>query len=85
MYATCIGLILKGYSDFERRKKELRTPNTDINVPDQFKKVEAAPVEFIPEEAVKPEVMDGRKRTIWDKVKDSIYEIFKEEDDTELR
>jgi hypothetical protein len=34
--------------------------------------------------AVSEKMMHGRK-SIWDKLKDSIYDIFKEEDDTELK
>ncbi|QGW29214.1 MULTISPECIES: cell division protein FtsA [Phnomibacter] len=88
MYATCIGLILKGYSDFERKKKEFVTSNAEfsIKVPEQFKAPEVTIVtdEFPEETPVPPATMEGRK-SIWDKLKDSIYDIFKEEDDTELK
>jgi cell division protein FtsA len=84
MYSTCIGLILKGNSDFERKRKEFVTANAEVIIPEQFKKpVEVALPE--PEVEVKPEVMEERKRSIWDKLKDSIYDIFKEEDDAELK
>jgi cell division protein FtsA len=85
MYSTCIGLILKGYSDFERRSKEFSTSNSEVTVPSGFKvQVEEMDVAPIPE-TVSTSVMDMRKRSIWDKLKDSIYEIFKEEDDVELK
>jgi cell division protein FtsA len=87
MYSTCIGLILKGYSDFERKKKEFITANNEVvAVPEQFRKPEVHMPEFIPEDLpVSEEKVEHRKRSIWDKLKDSIYEIFKEEDDTELK
>jgi cell division protein FtsA len=86
MYATCIGLILKGYSDFERKKKEFVTSNTEINIPAQFKMPEVVMVETeTSTEVVAPPVMEHRQRSIWDKLKDSIYDIFKEEDDAELK
>src|SRR5574343_193778 len=39
MYSTCIGLILKGYNDYERKKKEFVTSNAEVSikVPEQFK------------------------------------------------
>ncbi|MCU0394969.1 MAG: cell division protein FtsA [Chitinophagaceae bacterium] len=89
MYSTCIGLILKGYSDFERKKKEFVTSNAEvaIKVPEQFRVMEE-PVAVAPameEERPVSAVAVENRRSIWDKLKDSIYEIFKEEDDTELK
>jgi cell division protein FtsA len=86
MYSTCIGLILKGYSDFERKKKEFVTSNVEIQIPTQFKspQVTIVDTEQMDEPAVSEKMMHGRK-SIWDKLKDSIYDIFKEEDDTELK
>ncbi|MCU0333459.1 MAG: cell division protein FtsA [Chitinophagaceae bacterium] len=93
MYSTCIGLILKGYSDFERKKKEFVTSNTEmhISVPEQFMAPEAATAPVLEERpdadtAVIPVAIgEHRKRSIWDKLKDSVYDIFKEEDETELK
>lgn len=88
MYSTCIGLILKGYSDFERQRKDFVTNNTDVvGVPPDFIRP-LTEEESEKEEAVKevpPEKVAARKRSIWDKVKDSIYDIFKEEEDQELK
>jgi cell division protein FtsA len=86
MYSTCIGLILKGYSDFERKKKEFVTSNVEIQIPTQFKSPEVTMVdtEQMEQPVVSDKMMHGRK-SIWDKLKDSIYDIFKEEDDTELK
>lgn len=92
MYSTCIGLILKGYSDFERKKKEFVTSNVEmaVKVPEQFKAPEVVIVtpdieQPVAEAPVPRGPMEYRQRSIWDKLKDSIYEIFKEEDDTELK
>jgi len=86
MYSTCIGLILKGYSDFERKKKEFVTSNIEVQIPTQFKSPEVTMVDTdeMEQPAVSEKMMHGRK-SIWDKLKDSIYDIFKEEDDTELK
>jgi cell division protein FtsA len=88
MYSTCIGLILKGYSDYERQRKDFVTVNTDVvAVPKDFtrpltqdelqKEIE---IHQVPLATVKT-----RNRSIWDKMKDSIYDIFKEEEDQELK
>ena len=85
MYSTCIGLILKGYSDFERQRKDFITINSEVTVPEGFTRP-LTEEEVIREQKQEQEPR-GRKPkwSIWDKVKDSIYEIFKEEDDRELK
>ena len=86
MYSTCIGLILKGYSDFERRKKDFSTGNSVSPDPDKIRVPGPQPVEepkIITPPSPKIEI--PRKANIWDKLKDSIYEMFKEEDDTIIK
>ncbi len=92
MYSTCIGLILKGYNDFERNKKHFETTNEDVGIPKDLLKVDLSNVEGGTDTQVngqmqpKPEIQRGpRKPTIWEKFKDSIWEMFKEEDDTYLK
>ncbi|HSC53584.1 MAG TPA: cell division protein FtsA [Phnomibacter sp.] len=87
MYSTCIGLILKGYSDFEKKKKDFVTSNIEVTVPEILK---APVVTLVETDAAEKEVETaaiptGSRRSIWDKLKDSIYEVFKDEDDTELK
>lgn len=90
MYATCIGLILKGYSDYENQKKEFDTSFVRVTrVPEMLKKEE--PV-FAKETASfsEPLSVDVNKRkkglnSFWDKFKDSIIDLFKEEGDTEMK
>jgi cell division protein FtsA len=87
MYSTCIGLILKGYSDFERQRKDFVTTNQEVNVPENFTRPLTAD-EMEKEQELKqvpPSEVRKRKKSIWDKMKDSIYEIFREEDDHELK
>ncbi|RFM26200.1 cell division protein FtsA [Deminuibacter soli] len=87
MYSTCIGLILKGYSDYEHKRKEFENRFRRIDVPESLKKDEVAEV------AVKGPVaevtVDMRKRkginSFWDKFKDGIIDLFKEEGDHEIR
>lgn len=88
MYATCIGLILKGYSDFEHQRKEFDNRFRKVAVPDSLKKEEVAET-VATAGVVSAEVIDMRKRkglnSFWDKFKDGIIDLFKEEGDQEIR
>lgn len=88
MYATCIGLILKGYSDFEHQRKEFDNRFRKVSVPESLKK-EEVPETVATAAAASPEVIDMRKRkglnSFWDKFKDGIIDLFKEEGDQEIR
>ncbi|MDA3613664.1 cell division protein FtsA [Polluticaenibacter yanchengensis] len=90
MYSTCIGLIMKGYSDFEKRAKYFTPENTShIITPQEFKApVAQAELEVIEAvEKIAPlEAEKLRKRTsIWDKLKVSFMDIFKEEEEKDLK
>src|SRR5260370_16244470 len=39
-YSTCIGLILKGYSDYEHNRKEFEKEFRKVEVPDSRRKIE---------------------------------------------
>ena len=87
MYSTCIGLILKGYSDFERQRKNFVTINAEVNVPKDFTRpltdaelIKETVIQQVPSAEIRK-----RNKSIWDKMKDSIYEIFREEEDQELK
>ena len=87
MYSTCIGLILKGYNDYENKNRQL-----DQN----FIKVTASGIlqqEPIAEEAVAEEdasthqVKVKSRKTLkgfMDTFKNNLIEMFKEEEDTHL-
>ncbi|MDB5229606.1 MAG: cell division protein FtsA, partial [Chitinophagaceae bacterium] len=87
MYSTCIGLILKGYSDFEHKRKEFDHKFVRVAVPDSLKKEEV--LETVAAGDVLDESVDMRKRKglngFWDKFKDGIIDLFKEESDHEMR
>jgi cell division protein FtsA len=85
MYSTCIGLILKGYNDYERNLKQFTTSNLEVNMPDTFKAMatpQDEPIEMPVEEA-KP-VRTRKGFSIWQTVQQSLIELFKEED-TDLK
>ncbi len=85
MYSTCIGLILKGYNDYENKHKQMS--------PDFFKIETTAtevtqPAEETAEVAteVAPVKMKERKslKGFMDTFKNNLIEMFKEEEDTKL-
>ena len=90
MYATCIGLILKGYNDYEHHKKEFDDSFVRVtDVPKGLVKEEniAPQKEQMSEEPIAVDVVQRKKglNSFWDKFKDSIIDLFKEEGDREIR
>ncbi len=88
MYATCIGLILKGYNDYEHNKKEFEESYTRVpDVPQSLKKEEPAAQKEMAAEQQAIDVAMRRKglNSFWDKFKDSIIDLFKEEGDREMK
>ena len=90
-YSTCIGLILKGYSDYEHNRKDFEKGFRKVDVPENLKRAElqqqqqremAAP----DEELLQQERVRNRKgvKDFWGKFKDGIIDLFKEEEDHAL-
>ena len=83
-YSTCIGLILKGYSDYEHNRKEFEKEYRKVEVPENLRRAEPQ-AETVPEEAVQQErVRNRRGKDFWGKFKDGIIDLFKEEEDRAL-
>lgn len=89
-YSTCIGLILKGYSDYENQRKQFENQFRKFEVPDNLRtkttKVEAAVMEEDDDDDMQSEKVRNRKgiKDFWGKFKDGIIELFKEEEDHAL-
>jgi len=86
-YSTCIGLILKGYSDYEHNRKEFEQQYRKVEVPDNLKKAEAQTEQpGLSEEQLQQERVRNRKgvKDFWGKFKDGIIDLFKEEEDHAL-
>ncbi len=85
-YSTCIGLILKGYSDYEHNRKQFETEYKKIAVPDNLRKQEMVEETIATEEMVQQEKIRNRKgiKDFWGKFKDGIIDLFKEEEDHAL-
>jgi cell division protein FtsA len=85
-YSTCIGLILKGYSDYEHNRKQFEHTHLKMEVPPGLrKKAELVEVEE-PEEEIQKSRVKNRKgiKDFWGKFKDGIIDLFKEEEDHAL-
>jgi cell division protein FtsA len=86
-YSTCIGLILKGYSDYEHNRKQFEAAYKKVDVPENLRKAEAVVVDdTLAEEMVQQEKARSRKnrKDFWGKFKDGIIDLFKEEEDHAL-
>jgi cell division protein FtsA len=84
MYSTCLGLILKGYDDFEHNRKQFEVDFKKVAVPDSLKsELSGMPAE---EEAVSEQAMIQRRgmKDYWSKFKTSLIDLFKEEEDHAL-
>lgn len=85
-YSTCIGLILKGYDDYEHNRKQFEKEYRKVEVPDGLKRV-AGEDEFDEEEETVTMVKVKNRRGLsnfWGKFKDGIIDLFKEEEDKHL-
>jgi cell division protein FtsA len=86
-YSTCIGLILKGYDDYEHNRKDFEKGYRLVEVPGALRREKDIPVPQ-PEEAtgVSDSQMKHRRNLtgFWSKFKDRIIDLFKEEEDNRL-
>jgi cell division protein FtsA len=86
MYSTCLGLILKGYNDYENKRKQFEEEYRKINIP---KNLQQQCLDEIEEEEIVEErnhVVRPRKtlKSFLDSCKNGLIEMFKDEDDSEL-
>ncbi|MFI5188261.1 MAG: cell division protein FtsA [Chitinophagales bacterium] len=80
-YSTCIGLILKGYDDYEHNRKQFEKEYKKVDVPDGLRRSMNEEEELV-EVTVSTESIRKRKNLtgFWGKFKDGIIDLFKEED-----
>lgn len=85
-YSTCIGLILKGYDDYEHNRKQFEKGYKKVDVPETLKKAIEEEENKIEIEEVNTERVRQRKglNNFWGKFKDGIIDLFKEEEDKHL-
>ncbi len=84
MYSTCIGLILKGYNDYENKNKQMAPNFTRVEIAKAAEQLAAEETEMAIEETavkIKPrKTLQG----FMDKFKTNLIELFKEEEDTKF-
>lgn len=85
-YSTCIGLILKGYDDYEHNRKNFEKEYKKVDIPDGLKKAIAQEEEEIEVAEVSADKVKQRRglNNFWGKFKDGIIDLFKEEEDRHL-
>ncbi|MDE3235731.1 MAG: cell division protein FtsA [Bacteroidota bacterium] len=84
MYATCLGLILKGYNDYEHKYKEFAEKFRKVEVPRKLT-VEAEVSETVAPVETAVNVEERRKIKFWDKFKNNLIDLFKEEEDQVIK
>jgi cell division protein FtsA len=92
MYSTCLGLILKGYNDYERNNKTFPENFKKVEVPTSLKLDKNAVEEVIAKVVTTTETDAAGKHTVdpdkmkkrlgfWDRFKDNLIDIFAEDED----
>ncbi len=86
VYSTCLGLILKGESDYENKSKNFERSNVPKVDPKTILLQQEQTIDntgFAEPEAVKPVRIKQPKRPsqFWNKFKNNLIDIFKEEED----
>jgi cell division protein FtsA len=93
MYSTCIGLILKGYNDYDNNRKDFIEQFSKVEIPEALQKAEPAVPETLandalhaadPEPEFQKERIQKRQTRFWDSVKDKLIELFREDGDAHL-
>jgi len=86
MYSTCIGLILKGYNDYERNLKHFSSSNAEVIMPKEFTRPltnEEEQIKMEEQARLEQEMEEKRKRVkkpgIWDRMRASIIDLFRED------
>jgi cell division protein FtsA len=85
-YSTCIGLILKGYSDYEHNRKQFEQSLAKMDIPAALRNPSTVSQPEISEAMLQEERVRNRKgiKDFWGKFKDGIIDLFKEEEDHAL-
>src|SRR5688572_29639246 len=85
-YSTCIGLILKGYNDYENKNKQMSPGFVKVQMAEQQVEADVPEEKVLTEEELQTEKVKNRKgiKDFWGKFKDGIIELFKEEEDHAL-
>ncbi len=93
-YSTCLGLILKGYDDFEHDRKKFEKTFEPIRIPKELRSATGQESALVGDDELfeggKDLKLAGRRKReplrdgFWKKFKDGLIDIFKEEEDHQL-
>lgn len=85
-YSTCLGLILKGYDDYEHKRKQFDQSYFKIEVPQGLKNTtdDAPDVDTVTAPPLTTAASRRGMSSFWGKFKNSLIDIFKEEEDRHL-
>ena len=88
MYSTCIGLIIKGYNDYENKHRQIEVPFKNISALTEKADTALAENESDTEKPERTIHVEIKKRKtlkeVMDSWKDNLIDIFKEEPDGQL-
>jgi cell division protein FtsA len=84
MYSTCLGLILKGYNDYENKRKQFEMQFKKVNVPDALQQQPEETEEVIIDEKVAKAKQRKTLKGFMDSFKNGLIDMFKEEEDAKL-
>src|SRR6476659_478652 len=85
MYSTCLGLILKGYNDYENKRKQFELEFKKVEIPQGLQQP-IIPDEVLVTTTGKMQKMKQRKtlKGFMDSFKNGLIDMFKEEEDAKL-
>jgi len=84
MYSTCLGLILKGYNDYENKRKQFDLQFRKVNVPDALQQQPEETEEVLVDEKAAKVKQRKTLKGFMDSFKNGLIDMFKEEEDAKL-
>ena len=85
MYSTCIGLILKGYNDYENKNKQFEETFRKVEVPTALQQQPVDEVLDVVEETKTVKIKQRKTlKGFMDGFKNGLIDLFKEEEDAKL-
>jgi cell division protein FtsA len=84
MYSTCLGLILKGYNDYENKRKQFEMQFRKVKVPESLQEQPEETEEVVVDEKVLKVKQRKTLKGFMDSFKNGLIDLFKEEEDAKL-
>ena len=84
MYSTCLGLILKGYNDYENKRKQFEMQFRKVNVPEALQQQPEETEEVLVDENAAKVKQRKTLKGFMDSFKNGLIDLFKEEEDAKL-